>query len=175
MCLRGGTCLTADCCFSEPTLYIIQRVGLVQSRHNYRFLEILLTYFRYDIAKQCSFGAKNNHLLEFKRTFLRELESGNQFILRKAWPWSIVDNVFGECHSPCTLSTILLVASTKRLPIRFQWQSKVVDPDDPSLPSFIYSFNILFNVVTAWICIPEIMLAGRWATIMQSINQLTNK
>jgi hypothetical protein len=131
------TCLTADCCFSEPTLYIIQRVGLVQSRHNYRFLEILLTYFRYDIAKQCSFGAKNNHLLEFKRTFLRELEGtiykwGKRWVIRVNDFWlplktygesfcrgynaptifwkstnKIVLSVQGEWHSPNTLSTML--------------------------------------------------------------------
>ena len=26
-------------------------------------------------------------------------------IIRKAWPWTIVSNVFGECHAPCTQKT----------------------------------------------------------------------
>jgi hypothetical protein len=30
---------------------------------------------------------------------------GGQVLLRKAKPWIIVGNVFGECYDPCTLNT----------------------------------------------------------------------
>ena len=41
MCPSGGTCLRADCCFSDLTLYQIptQHVGLVQSGAHHHLIE----------------------------------------------------------------------------------------------------------------------------------------
>ena len=32
-----------------------------------------------------------------------------QVIIQKAWPWTIVGDVFGVCHAPCTLKTPFVV------------------------------------------------------------------
>ena len=46
--------------------------------------------------------------------------------------------------------------------ILFQWQSKAVDPVDPFLPSFLYSFYYLYVIELVLILsIAEILLAGR--------------
>jgi len=76
-------------------------------------------------------------------------------------PRTIVGHVFGEYHAPCTLRTsfvdlkkksrrIIAARKTKffvsiQISMLFQWQSKVVEPVDSSLTSFLYSFCILLN------------------------------
>ena len=37
------------------------------------------------------------------------LVGGCQVIIRKAWSWTIVGDVFGECHAPCTSNTPFVV------------------------------------------------------------------
>jgi len=33
------------------------------------------------------------------------LDGGYQVIIRKAWPWTMVGNVFWQCHASCSLNT----------------------------------------------------------------------
>ena len=67
--------------------------------------------------------------------------------------------LFGECHTPCMLKTsfvdfekrvdtlyhykILNFSLSTQPSTLFQWQSKVVDPVEPFLPSFLSSLYIL--------------------------------
>jgi hypothetical protein len=80
-----------------------------------------------------------------------------QVIIRKAWPWNIVYNMFWECHAPCTLNTsfvdfekqygMCIIATTKDYIFRPYptLQSKVVDT---SIPSFL----IVFMYYYYWAC-----------------------
>jgi hypothetical protein len=34
---------------------------------------------------------------------------GGQAIMWKSWPWTIMGNVFGQCHAPCTLKSSCVV------------------------------------------------------------------
>jgi len=54
-----------------------------------------------------------------------------------------------------------------KLSMLIQWQSKVVDPVDPSIPSFLYRFFYIIELVVA-LSIAEILFSGRYATINQS-------
>jgi len=98
------------------------------------------------------------------REFL--LMRGCQLIIRKAWPRTIVGNVFGECHAPYILKTSFVdfgkeyadcsCLKTKlfvpiHISIPLQWESKVVHPVALSLPSFLFSFYILFSLFSYWI------------------------
>lgn len=33
----------------------------------------------------------------------------DQVIIRNAWTWTIIDNMFGEWHTPCTLKTSVVL------------------------------------------------------------------
>ena len=68
-------------------------------------------------------------------------------------------NVFGECLTHCTLKTKLCIPT--QISMLFQLQSKIVEPVDPSLTSFLYSvfFNIIELVFVLNIAV--ILLAGR--------------
>jgi hypothetical protein len=38
----------------------------------------------------------------------RLLDGGLSDYYTESWPWTIVDNMIGECHTPCTLKTSLV-------------------------------------------------------------------
>jgi hypothetical protein len=102
-------------------------------------------------------------------------KSDCQVIIQKTWSWTIVGNSFGEYHTPCTLKTSFVDLKKEsvhseqpknikfftptQLDIFFQWLSKVVNSADPSLPSFQYTFHIIYEIVLV-LNIAEILLAG---------------
>ena len=83
---------------------------------------------------------------------------GWHVIILKARLWTTVGDVFGKCHTPCALNfeneqthcsryKRLTVSSPPKISIFFQWQSKVVDPVDPSVHSFLYTFVYIFFIL----------------------------
>jgi len=44
---------------------------------------------------------------------------GKRVIIRKAWPWIIVSNVFRECHAPCTQKTSFVDFRLDKLSIKW--------------------------------------------------------
>ena len=86
------------------------------------------------------------------------MNGGCQVIIRKASPWSRVDNIFGEGHAPCKLNTSYVdlkkswrIVSAKkdyfccRYPTlrTFSVASNVVGPVRPSIPYFYMFFYVL--------------------------------
>ena len=59
-----------------------------------------------------------------------------------------------------------------QLSIPFQWQSKVVDPVGLSVSSFLYIFFIYNSELVLVLHIAEILLAGRYAIISQSMKNV---
>ena len=43
------------------------------------------------------------------------LGGGCHVMIQKGWPWTIVGNVFGECHTPCTLKNSFCRFRKKRV------------------------------------------------------------
>ena len=84
-------------------------------------------------------------------------------------------------HTPCTLNTLLQISTESsriatnvkfavlaHLSIPCQQQSKVVDPDNPSFASLIYSFFYIYIIELILILnLTEIPLAERYAIISQ--------
>ena len=62
-----------------------------------------------------------------------------------------------------------------QLSIPFQWQSKVVDPVGLSVSSFLYIFFIYNSELVLVLHIAEILLAGRYAIISQSMKNVTTE
>ena len=42
------------------------------------------------------------------------LDGGRQIIIQKAWPWTLVGNLFGECHASYTLMTSFVILKKSR-------------------------------------------------------------
>ena len=104
------------------------------------------------------------------------LDRGCQVVLQKAWPWTTVGNMFGECYAPCTLQ-ISFVATTKDS-ILSQYQHPTIQYFPGAVKifcrvsvPFLYSFIILFNLslLSFRICIDYLLLDIR----RQTINQLS--
>ena len=62
-----------------------------------------------------------------------------------------------------------------QLSIPFQWQSNVVDPVGLSVSSFLYIFFIYNSELVLVLHIAEILLAGRYAIISQSMKNVTTE
>jgi hypothetical protein len=79
---------------------------------------------------------------------------GCQVIIRKTRPWTIVGNVFGECHAPCTFKTSFIdfvkekvpctrykrqnVSSNTQLSILFWWLCWIISPTFLYIIFYIY-------------------------------------
>lgn len=81
------------------------------------------------IACQCIPGWRMEGIL---------LIGGRQIIIQKAWPWTLVGNLFGECHASYTLKTSFVILKKSRRIV-------ALTKDDIFRP---YPLSILFSRMT---------------------------